>query len=116
MDSNEIIKKNNQVAEENLAIKKPEDLENFDNISQGVRVIKEGKIRRIVVDRQACIGARSCVVVAEDMFQMDDEDLAYITDPESYDDEETVKLAAEACPVLAIHLYDEQGNKLFPEE
>jgi len=116
MDSQEFIEKNNQRAESNTEIAKPEDLENFDNISQGIRVIKEGEIKRIVVDRQACIGARSCVVVAEDMFQMDDEDLAYITDPESYEDEETVKLAAEACPVLAIHLYDKDGKKLFPEE
>ena len=85
-----------------------------DDISQGVR--KAGKIRRIVVDRQSCIGARSCVLVAEKVFQMDDQNLAYVTtDPDSTD-EETIRMAAEVCPVLAIHLYDAEGNKLFPEE
>ncbi len=90
----------------------PNDLP--DDISQNVR--KEGKIRRIVVDRQACIGARSCVLVAEKVFQMDDQNLAYVTTDVDSTDEDTIKMAAEVCPVLAIHLYDKEGNKLFPEE
>lgn len=85
-----------------------------DDISQNTR--KEGRIRRIVVDRQACIGARSCVLVAEKVFQMDDQNLAYVTTDVDSTDEETIKMAAEVCPVLAIHLYDKEGNKLFPEE
>ncbi len=92
-------------------VKTPQDLP--ETHSQGVR--KSGNIRRIVVDRQACIGARSCVLVAEKVFQMDDENLAYVTDDLDSTDEETIKLAAEVCPVLAIHLYDKDGNKLFPE-
>lgn len=76
---------------------------------------KTGKIRRIVVDRTACIGARSCVLVGAKTFAMDDQNLAYIIDPDA-DDEETVTLAAQSCPVLAIHLYDENGKKIFPEE
>ncbi|MCB9798136.1 ferredoxin [Candidatus Nomurabacteria bacterium] len=115
MTPQELLEKNNKIADENTDIAKPDDLSNFDDISQGVRVIKEGDIKRIVVDRQGCIGARSCVVVAEDVFKMDEMDLAYIDDPEAYDDD-TVKLAAEACPVLAIHLYDGEGKKIFPEE
>ena len=82
--------------------------------SQNTR--KSGKIRRIVVDRQGCIGARSCVVVAEKVFQMDDKNLAYVLDDVESTDEETIHLAAEACPVLAIHLYDKDGNKIFPKE
>lgn len=106
--------KNNAAADANTDIVKPAELESFDDISQAVRVIKEGDIKRIVVDRQGCIGARSCVVVGEEMFKMDEMDLAYVDDPEAYDDD-TVKLAAEACPVLAIHLYDKDGEKIFPE-
>jgi ferredoxin len=93
-------------------IKEPENLP--EELSQGTR--KEGKIRRVVVDREACIGARSCVVVAEAAFQMDDENLAYVTDTMDEVDEETLRLAAEACPVFAIHLFDKEGKKLFPEE
>ncbi|MBP9732332.1 MAG: ferredoxin [Candidatus Magasanikbacteria bacterium] len=78
-----------------------------------MKLRKGGKIRRIVVDRQACIGAQSCVVVAPGVFQMDDGNLAYVTDPDSTD-EDTIMMAAQVCPVLAIYLYDEEGNKLFP--
>lgn len=93
-------------------VKTPGDLPEV--MSEGIR--KDGKIRRVVVDRAACIGARSCVVVAESAFQMDDENLAYVADGLNDTDEETIKLAAEACPVLAIHLYNKDGKKLFPEE
>ncbi len=76
---------------------------------------KTGQIRRIVIDRSACIGARSCVLVAPNTFAMDEENIAIITDPDGHDDE-TLKLAAQSCPVLAIHLYGEDGKKIFPEE
>ena len=86
-----------------------------DNLPEDIsmKIRKGGKIRRIVVDREACIGAQSCVVVAPGVFQMDDENLAYVTDPDSTDDD-MIPLAAQSCPVLAVHLYDEDGNKIFP--
>jgi len=74
-----------------------------------------GKIRLIKVDREKCIGAQSCVVVAPKTFQVDEENLAYIVDPNYHSDEDLV-LAAQSCPVFAIELYDEEGNKIFPEE
>jgi|SRR3989338_4037143 len=85
----------------------------FDNVSIGAK--SSGEIRKIAVDRAACIGARSCVLVAGKTFQMDGENLAYVTKDESlYDDDETLKLAAQSCPVLAIHLYNKDGKKIFP--
>jgi ferredoxin len=83
------------------------------NISQKIRA--GGRIRRIVVDRIKCIGANSCVAVAPGVFQLDDENLAYVVDPDSTD-EDTIMLAAQSCPVLAVLLYDDQGKKIFPEE
>jgi ferredoxin len=84
-----------------------------EDISMKIR--NGGIIRRIVVDRANCIAARSCVLVAPGVFQMDDEDLAFVVDPDS-EDEETIRMAAESCPTLAIHLYDKDGNKVFPIE
>ena len=46
---------------------------------------------------------------------MDDENLAYVTDPDGTD-EDTILMAAQSCPVLAIRLYDEDGKQIFPEE
>jgi ferredoxin len=84
-----------------------------EDISMKIR--SGGEIRRIVVDRPNCIAARSCVLIAPGVFQMDDEDIAYVVDPDS-EDEETIRMAAESCPTLAIHLYDKDGKKIFPEE
>ena len=75
---------------------------------------KSGSIRRIVVDRIKCIGAYSCVEVAPKVFQLDKENLAYIVDPDSEDDD-TILMAAEACPLLAIELYDEKDEIIFPK-
>ena len=93
-------------------ISMPDDMP--DEYYQGIR--KQGKIRRIVVDIQACIGAMSCSVVAPLVFQMDEEDIAYIPEGHEASDEETILLGAQSCPVLAIHLYDKDGKKIFPEE
>jgi ferredoxin len=46
---------------------------------------------------------------------MDDQNLAYLVDPDS-EDEDTIMLAAQSCPVLAVIIYDENGKQIFPEE
>ena len=71
-------------------------------------------ISKIVVDRDACIGAAPCVTVAPGVFQMDDENKAYIVD-ENGADAETILLAAQSCPVQAILLYDEEGKQIYPD-
>ncbi|PIR74723.1 MAG: hypothetical protein COU35_00950 [Candidatus Magasanikbacteria bacterium CG10_big_fil_rev_8_21_14_0_10_47_10] len=113
MDTKKIMEDNNKKADEARDVIVPSDMP--DDVSQGVRTKEDGEIRRVVVDRQACIGAGSCVVVTENLFQLDEENLAYVVDPDSHD-QETIKLSAESCPVLAIHLYNKEGKKLFPEE
>jgi ferredoxin len=45
---------------------------------------------------------------------MDGQNLAYVVDPDGQD-EETLLMSAQSCPVLAIHLYDKDGKKVFPE-
>lgn len=71
------------------------------------------KISKIVIDRDLCIGAASCVVIAPGTFQMDDENKAYLVDIAGHD-AETIKMAAESCPTKAIFLYDEDGNQVYP--
>lgn len=77
---------------------------------------KSGNIRKIVLDRSGCIGARSCALVAEKVFKMDEENLAFVSDDLETTDDKTIQLAAESCPVLVILLYDKDGNKIFPTE
>jgi ferredoxin len=86
------------------------------------------KIKKIIVDRNLCIGAASCVVVAPEVFEMDDENKAVIllkngkkrseetTKEELMTnlDDETILLAAQSCPTQAIFLEDEDGNIIYP--
>ncbi len=71
------------------------------------------KIGKITVDRELCIGAAPCVTVAPGVFQLDDQNIAYVVDPKAADDE-TILLAAQSCPVQAIILHDEEGNQIYP--
>lgn len=71
------------------------------------------KIGKILVKRDVCIGAASCVVVAPEVFELDEENKAIVINPKGTDDE-TILLAAKSCPVQAIILYDEKGKQIYP--
>lgn len=76
------------------------------------------RVAKIVIDRDLCIGAASCVTIAPGVFRMDDAHKAVlIPDAASaWADFDTVYLAAQSCPTKAIFLYDADGNQLYPEE
>ena len=71
------------------------------------------KISRIEVDRDLCIGAESCVILAGKTFKMDDERKAIIIDPKG-DNNDMIYRAAQACPVAAVFLYDEDNKQIYP--
>jgi len=71
------------------------------------------KISKIKVDREHCIGAAPCVTVAPGVFKLDGENKATVMDANAAD-AETILLAAQACPVQAISLYDENGDCIYP--
>lgn len=74
---------------------------------------KTSKIRKIVVDRNLCIGAASCIAVAPGVFELDAENKAVAYNEKGADDE-TILLAAKSCPTQAIFLFDDEGNQIFP--
>lgn len=71
------------------------------------------KISKVEVDRDICIGAAPCVTVAPGVFQLDEENKAYIVS-QTGADAETILLAAQSCPVQAIFVYDEEGKQIYP--
>lgn len=71
------------------------------------------KIGKIVVDRNLCIGAASCIAVAPGVFELDSENKAVVYNDKGADDE-TILLAAKSCPTQAILVFDEEGNQIFP--
>lgn len=56
---------------------------------------------RIKIDRELCIGDGSCASIAPKTFKLDLDGKAIVID-EYGDDDETIKMAVESCPVQAI--------------
>ncbi len=69
--------------------------------------------KSIVVDREKCISAGSCVAVAPEVFELDGEGKAIVKNATG-DSDEMILDAAKACPTLAITLIDSNGKQVVP--
>ena len=81
---------------------------------------------KVKVDRSLCIGAASCVAVAPNTFELDNEGKAvikkkdgtttsdFVSFQDINEDENTIINAAKSCPVNAIIIVevDDQGNEI----
>ncbi|MFC1787615.1 ferredoxin [Patescibacteria group bacterium] len=84
---------------------------------------------KVVVDPDLCIGAASCVTIAPETFQLNQENKAWVldhgTEPNgsvyerelevTEDEKENIILGAQSCPTLAVFIFDEAGKQIFPE-
>lgn len=70
------------------------------------------KISKIVIDRNACIGSATCIVIAPDALELDDKGIAVLKPGAENVDAETLIASAKSCPTMAISLFDENGNKI----
>lgn len=68
----------------------------------------------ITVDRSLCIGATSCVAVAPQAFELDDQAIAIILDTADQESRDSLLDAARSCPVDAIIITDKDGKQLHP--
>ena len=68
---------------------------------------------RVVVDREACIGAADCVVAAPTVFALDHTRRVVLLDPYSVE-ERAIWRAAERCPTDDIILENARGDQLYP--
>ena len=75
---------------------------------------KKQKVGKIEVDRELCIGAGTCVVLAGKTFDLDNEGKIVIVDKNGNSDQDIID-AAMSCPVFAIKIYDENGNLIYPK-
>ena len=70
---------------------------------------------RIEINRDECSGDGVCVQEAPKTFEIGDDGIVLLLDPEG-DGPEMVFAAAEACPTDAIALFDlETGKKAWPK-
>jgi ferredoxin len=58
----------------------------------------------IDIDRDACMGSGNCVFAAPGVFELDDDSVARVVDPEA-SPEEAVVTAARQCPTHAITVW-----------
>jgi ferredoxin len=84
---------------------------------------------RIIIDRNLCIGAATCVALEPKVFQLDKENKAVLIDPQDpakthnefvYEvnggfEKESILMAAKSCPTNAIIVMDEEtGKQIYP--
>ena len=74
----------------------------------------DSKIGKIVIDRDLCIGAASCIAVSGVTYELDGENKAVVTGADAADDA-TLQMSAESCPTKAILLFDKEGKQVFPK-
>jgi ferredoxin len=61
------------------------------------------------IDEYACAGHGDCVVVAPDVFELQDVAVVIGTGPD-----DLLMEAARACPSTAIALFDDSGAQVYP--
>jgi ferredoxin len=70
----------------------------------------------VVIDRDTCVGAATCVAVAGQTFDMDGESKVVVLEGD-WDSDEMILAGAQSCPVFAISIIDkETGLKVFPAD
>ena len=84
------------------------------NQKEYLRNRADSKIGKIVVDRDLCIGAASCIAVSGETYNLDNENKALVLDPNAADDA-TLLMSAQSCPTKAIWLFDKSGKQIFPK-
>jgi ferredoxin len=70
---------------------------------------------KVWVDRDLCIGAATCIAIAPKTFLLDSDAKAIFLNTTPEDTDETIIDAAKGCPVAAIIIEDEKGNRVFPK-
>lgn len=86
------------------------------NLMEYARTKDGSNISKIIVDRDLCIAAVSCIAVADTTFELDGDNIVVVkTDGANAADDATLLMSAESCPTKAIILVDTEGKQVFPK-
>ena len=77
--------------------------------------VKRADGSEIIVDRDICIGASSCLLAAKEVFELDNEQKAVVIDADA-DSLERIIESAQSCPVDAITVKSADGKVLWPSD
>lgn len=70
---------------------------------------------RVKVDKDLCTSIASCVAIATNTFELDQDGFSSVK-KQNGDSDELILQAAKNCPTNAILVYDENGKKIWPED
>jgi len=70
-------------------------------------------IKRISVERDLCITSADCIAIAPEVFELDHEGIAIVSNPKGNSDD-VIYEAAVACPTKAIFLWDKDDKQIWP--
>jgi ferredoxin len=70
------------------------------------------KISKVIVDKNKCIGAATCVVIAAKAFELNSKGLSEVKTSWTEQSEDELLQAARSCPTQAISLLDKEGNEI----
>lgn len=76
--------------------------------------VKVGKLT-VRVDRDLCIGAATCSAIAPRAFALDADSKSIVIETAEEESPEAIIEAAKGCPVAAILIDDENGNRVYPK-
>ena len=66
------------------------------------------------IDRLLCVGFETCIEVAPDLFELDDEGIAVFRADTNGTPHEDVLGSCKSCPVDALEVHDASGAQLVP--
>ena len=69
-------------------------------------------IKKVVINKDKCLGCGMCVGIESDVFDFDDDGLAKVNNDNINDDnKENVNNAIDSCPVAAIEVVDDNNKE-----
>lgn len=74
----------------------------------------KGKITKIVVEQELCIGCGACVATIPEVFVLNKKGRSEVKNPDAGDDN-SIKNAADVCPVSAISIFEGE-KKILPKK
>ncbi len=69
---------------------------------------------KVVIDRGVCIATDNCVVVAPEVFELDDDQICRFRQDTGNVDRDKLLEACGVCPVDALSVIDVSGKQLVP--
>lgn len=68
----------------------------------------------IKIDRLLCVGFGDCIEAAPEAFEFDDQGIVTFKDTADQVERERLITACDVCPVDALSVFDETGERLVP--